>query len=628
MSSIWETGQEILELRSAYPEKFVAEEDIFQHMLPGDRIFIGTGCGVPQHLVDTMIKYVDSHSNLYENADPLQIWTLGVEPYTHEHFQKHFRHYCFFINQSIREAVNEGQADYTPVFLNQVPSLLRKRYFPVDIVLIQTSLPDHQGFLSLGISVDVMKAVLEKAPLVIAQVNSYMPRVHGETFIHASDVDFFLPFNEPLLEYKPEFPDDIASKIGQYVSRLVQDGDTIQVGFGSISNAILNNLFDKKDLGFHSELLNDGIVALMKRGVINNSRKTLNPGKSVAAFCLGTKDTYDYMHDNPAVELRTIDYTNDIHNIAGLNNMTAINSALEIDLTGQATSDSIGTFFYSGVGGHANFMRGAVLSPGGKAILVLQSTAKNGKVSRIVPCLQSGAGVTLTRGDIQYVVTEYGIAYLHGKNIRERAMSLIAIAHPNFRPWLIEEAKKHSYIYPDQVFIEGEYPEALETYRTTKSGLRIFFRPIKINDEPLIKDFFYSISDKNLYRRFLTVCKNMPHERLQESYLKINYGQDVVILAIIEEENRQMVVGIGEYSVYENLTTAELALVVRDDYQRQGIGGELLSYLTFLAGRQGILGFTGEALTENMPVFNLFAKSGFKIEKQRDGGIYSFLLSL
>jgi len=629
MNAIWKTGEQNLEeLRSSYPEKFVAEENAFRHMRAGDRIFVGTGCGEPQHLINVMLKHVDSHALLYKDAAPLQVWTLGVVPYKHEHFTKDFRHHCFFIGQSIREAVNEGQADYTPVFLNEVPALMRKRYFPVDIVLVQTSLPDHQGFLSLGISVDIMKAVLEKAPFVIAQVNSYMPRVHGETFIHADDIDYFLPFNEPLLEHMPTYPDSVARQIGQYVARLVRNGDTIQVGYGSIPDAILNNLYDKKDLGFHSELLSAGIVTLMKRGVINNSQKTLNPGKSVAAFCLGNKETYDYLHDNPAIEFKPIDYTNDIHNIAGIDNMTAINSALEIDLTGQATSDSIGNYFYSGIGGHANFMRGAVLSPGGKTILVLQSTAKHGKVSRIVPYLQRGAGITLTRGDIQYVITEYGTAYLHGKNIRERAMSLIAIAHPRFRPWLIEEAKKHSYIYHDQVFMQGEYLEALEICRTSKTGLRIFFRPVKINDEPLIKDFFYALSDESLYRRFISFSKDMPHERLQEYYLKINYTREMVVLAIIEEQNSEIVVGIGQYALNNNVMTAELALAVRDDYQRQGIGTELLSYLTFLAGRKGVLGFTGEALVENRPIFSLFTKSGFHIEKQRDGGIYSFLLPL
>ena len=280
--------------------------------------------------------------------------------------------------------------------------------------------------------------------------------------------------------------DEIAEKIGKYVARIVQDGDTIQVGYGSIPNAILSHLKDKKHLGVHTELLTDGIVELMQAGVIDNSRKDLNRGKTVAAFCMGKRETYQYLHDNPAIEFRQVNYTNNPTVLARQRNMTAINSALEIDLTGQATAESIGEIFYSGIGGQADFMRGAILSPGGKTILAIQSTAEDGKVSRIVPFLKEGAGVTLSRGDIHYVVTEYGIAYLHGKNIRERAMDLIAIAHPKFRAGLIEEAKRRHLIYKDQAYITGgggEYPEHLEAHRTTKSGFALFLRPVRMNDE-------------------------------------------------------------------------------------------------------------------------------------------------
>src|SRR5208337_5257323 len=259
--------------------------------------------------------------------------------------------------------------------------------------------------------------------------NSQMPRIHGDTFLRISDLDFVMHCDEPLLEFESHVPDEIGQKIGNYVSRIIQDGDTIQVGYGSIPNAILSHLGNKKNLGVHTELLTDGIVNLMKRGVIDNTRKDLNRDKTVAAFCMGKKETYEYINDNPSIEFRPVSYTNNPLNIARNRNVSAINSALEIDLTGQVTAESLGKLFYSGIGGQADFMRGAILSPGGKTILALQSTAENGEVSRIVPFLKEGAGVTLTRGDIHYVVTEYGIAYLHGKNIRERAMDLIAIAH-------------------------------------------------------------------------------------------------------------------------------------------------------------------------------------------------------
>jgi RimJ/RimL family protein N-acetyltransferase len=450
-----------------------------------------------------------------------------------------------------------------------------------------------------------------------------MPRVHGDTFIHIREVDFIVPHDEPLLEYKPTVLDELARQIGKYVARIVEDGDTIQIGYGSVPNAILANLQDKKHLGVHTELVSDGIVELIKSGVIDNTRKTLDRGKTVATFCMGTTETYEFINDNPSIEFRPIEYTNNPLNIARNENMTAINMALQIDLTGQATAESIGTLFYSGIGGQADFMRGAVLSPGGKTILVLPSTAENDQVSRILPSLQEGAGVTLTRGDIHYVITEYGIAYLHGKNVRERAMELTAIAHPKFRPQLIEEAKKLRLIYGDQAFIlgeGGEYPEELETYRTTGSGVEVLFRPVKISDEPLLKDFFYSLSDKSMYRRFISTRQDMPHERLQE-YVVIDYTKEISILAVVEDGEKEDIAGLGAYTIDEAAHTADIAFVVRDEYQNKGIGTELLAYLTQLAKRQGLLGFTAEVLVENQPMLHLFEKL-LDVKKTVDSGVW------
>jgi RimJ/RimL family protein N-acetyltransferase len=413
------------------------------------------------------------------------------------------------------------------------------------------------------------------------------------------------------------------------VSRLVEDGDTIQVGYGSIPNAILDNLSDKKHLGVHTELLGDGIVNLMKQGVIDNSRKTLNPGKTVACFCMGSKETYDFIHDNPMIEFRTVDYTNNPLVIARHDNMTAINTALQIDLTGQASAESIGKIFYSGIGGQADFMRGSVLAKNGKTILVIQSTAEEGTVSRIVPYIQEGAGVTLNRGDVLYVVTEYGIAYLHGKNIRERAMELISIAHPKFRPWLIEEAKKEGLIYKDQAFIpgkRGEYPEELENYRVTKENTNIFLRPVKISDEPLLKDFFYSLSDKSLYRRFISRRQDMPHERLQP-FVVIDYTKEMIILAVVEEDGKEKILGIGQYGIDEKSHTGEVAFAIRDQYHNKGIATEILAYLTYLAKRQGLLGFTAEVLVENKPMLRVFEKMGFDIQKRIRDGVYELKMA-
>ncbi len=623
------TDNNLESLKKRYPDKFVSESRVFGQIHPGNRIFIGTGCGEPQYLVGALINYVQSHPKSFVDAELLQVWTLGITPYLDEKFKDNFRHNFFFIGANTRDTINKGIADYSPVFLWQVPELFRKKFIPIDMAFIQTSMPDEHGYFSLGISVDIVKSAVENASLVVAQVNSYMPRVLGETFIHAKDINFIIPYNEPLLEFGFNVPDDIANRIGTYVSQIVQDGDTIQVGYGSLPNAILCQLSNKKNIGVHTELLSDGIVSLMKKGVINNSKKELNRWKTVAAFCMGKKETYEFLHDNPAIEFRPVNYTNNPALIARQKNMTAINSALEIDLSGQATAETIGRLFYSGIGGQADFMRGAILSQSGKTILVLQSTAKNGEVSRIVPFLNEGAKITLTPGDIHYVVTEYGIAYLHGKNLRERAMDLISIAHPGFRGWLIEAAKANNLIYRDQTFIKGikgEYPEALETYRTTNREFEILLRPVKISDEPLLKDFFYALSDDSMYRRFISTRTDMPHNRLQQ-FVAIDYTKEMIILAITGKEDKEMILGMAQYLIDTTSHTAEVAFVVRDDYQNNGIGTELLSYITYIAKKNGLHGFTAALLMENKHMLHLLENAGFNIEKKSEGGMYELKMS-
>jgi acyl-CoA hydrolase/GNAT superfamily N-acetyltransferase len=607
-----------------FPDKFAPEETAFQCIHRGDTIFIGSACAEPQYLVQGLIRYVQSNPKAFFDAEVLGIRTLGVAPYATEKFKENFRHNSFFIGDNTREAVNAGVADYTPIFLSEVPGLFYHGLDRIEVALIQTSPPDRHGYMSLGVSVDIVKAAVETAGCVIAQVNGRMPRVHGNAFIHIEQVDYIIPYDEPILEYHPGADTEIAQPIGKYVARLIEDGDTIQVGYGSIPNAIMANLADKKHLGIHTELLSDGIVELIKKGVIDNSRKKINRGKTVATFCMGTRDTYDFLDDNPSIEFRTIDYTNNPLVIARHENMVAINSALEIDLTGQVTAESIGRVFHSGVGGQADFMRGAVLARGGKSILTIQSTALKDTVSRIVPTLSQGAGATLVRGDVHYVVTEYGIAYLHGKNIRERAMALIAVAHPKFRLWLVEEAKKAGFIYADQMIMPGEkgrYPEELETYRKTKTGMDIFLRPIKMTDEPELKEFIHGLSDQSLYTRFISKRRDLPHERLQELVV-IDYTQEMAIVAVADgEEGKETFVGVGRYYIYPDRQSAEIAFAVRDDYQKKGIGQELLSYLTYLARRQGLLGFTADVLAGNEPMLHVFEKGGFETQRHTSAGV-------
>ncbi|RMF08682.1 MAG: acetyl-CoA hydrolase/transferase family protein, partial [Candidatus Neomarinimicrobiota bacterium] len=348
MKTASETHCHLDRFRTDWPAKFQPLDTIFSHIHRGDRIFIHTACGEPQFLVKSLVDYVERNPKSIFDTEVFHVWTLDVAPYTDPRYQRNFRYNSFFIGNMTREAVNRGLADYTPIFLSKVPGLFRDHLIPIDVALIQTSCPDRFGYMSLGISVDIVKAATENARLVVAQVNHNMPRVHGDGFLHIRDVDFLVPHDEPILEYSDTADDEIADRIGRYVASLVEDGDTIQVGYGSLPNVILRHLNRKKHLGVHTELLGDGLIELIQLGVVDNSLKTLNPGKTVASFCMGSQATYAYLHDNPGIEFKTVDYTNDPRIIAQHDHMTAINSALEIDLTGQATAESLGEFFYSG----------------------------------------------------------------------------------------------------------------------------------------------------------------------------------------------------------------------------------------------------------------------------------------
>lgn len=614
--------------KKRYPEKFIPEKNLFGYIHRGNSIFVGTACGEPQHLLGSLIHYVENASHTIYGTQIIHVWTLGVAPYAKKKFKINFRHNSFFISDSSRQSVNEGLADYTPTFLSEIPSLFRRGIITIDVALVQVSLPDEDGFMSLGVSVDIVKSAVEQARLVIAQVNSHMPRVRGDALVNIRDIDFIVPFDEPILEYNPDPPGETTEKIGTYVSRIVQDGDTIQVGYGTMPNAILTHLSGKRDLGVHTELLSDGIIDLMKKGVVTNAKKTLDRKKTVASFCMGSRDTYKFLNDNPAFDFRPIDYTNSLFVIGRQANMTAINSALEIDLTGQATAESIGEIFYSGVGGQADFMRGSALAPGGKSILAMRSSSVDEAHSRIVPSLSPGASATLIRGDVHYVVTEYGTAYLHGKNIRERAMSLISIAHPKFRPWLIEKARERGLIYRDQAFIPGTagvYPERLETYRITKTGIPLFLRPVKISDEKIIKSFLYSLSDKSIHTRFFTKMVHMPHNLLQK-YVIIDYTKEMLIFAIVERQGVEEIVGMGQYIIDADRHMADTSFLVGDTWQNRGIGIVLIEYLTELAKRDGLLGFSATVLAENRAMLRLFERMNFQMEIQISASVYDLTM--
>ena len=604
--------------RRSYDEKKYGLEEALGFIKTGDHIFIGSACGEPQYLVKGLVEKAD---HLADN-EILHVHTLGVAPYAKPRYSDKFRLNAFFVGINTRQAVAEGRADYTPVFLSELPRLISRGMIPIDVALIQVTPPDEHGFCSLGVSVEITKTAAEKAKLVIAQVNRQMPRVLGDSFIHVNDIDIIVEHDEPILELPRPEKDIVSERIARYVADLVDDESTLQIGIGSIPDSVLDALMDKKDLGIHTELLTEGVVDLVEEGVVTCAKKTINRGKIIASFAMGTRRLYDFIDNNPMVEFYESDYVNNPVVIGQHEKMVAINQALEIDLTGQVCADSLGYRFYSGLGGQADFMRGAMLSKGGKAITVIPSTAKNGKISRIRSLLSSGAGVVLTRGDVDYVVTEYGVASLRGKTIKERALSLINIAHPKFRNDLLEWAKQHHYVPPEVLpFPEIEYPEELKRNVVLKDGSKVLLRPIKPSDATMKQDLFYSLSKETVAKRYLGSLKAMPLKRIWP-YVVVDYDNEMVIVGTVQEDGNESIIAIGSYSRVPDTNLAEVALVVRDDWQNKGLGTILFNYLCEIAKKCGLDGFIAWMLADNRRMMHILKKSGYPMRYRIEGDLY------
>jgi acyl-CoA hydrolase len=410
----------------------VTPEEAVSLIRSGDHLFLHGGCAVAVPLEAA----VAVHARTLSDVVVYQMHKEGEEPLLDPALDGHVRVVSMFCGSKARAAVNAGRADFMPVFLSEIPHLIRHRAIPVDIAVVQLSTPDAHGWCSLGTSVDVAHQAVASARVVVAEINAQMPRTLGDSLIHVDDLDAFILSDRPLIELKPRPLDDVSLAIGRHIADLVEDGATLQVGIGAIPDAALAAMGDKQELGVHTEMFSDGLVDLIRRGVVTNTRKALAPGRSVTSFVIGTRKTYDFVHNNPSVTFHPSDVVNDTSLIRQHARMTAINCAIEVDLTGQVCADSLGETIYSGIGGQMDFIRGAAIAPSGKAIIALPSTAKGGAVSRIAPTLARGAGVVTTRGHVQYVVTEHGVAQLMGKTLRERAEALLAIAHPDHRPEL------------------------------------------------------------------------------------------------------------------------------------------------------------------------------------------------
>jgi acyl-CoA hydrolase len=407
----------------------------------GECVYIHPGCAEPEQLVKAMV----ARSGELRDVKVIHILTRGTADYVLPEMAQSFRHVALFSGANVREAINEGRADIVPIFLSEIETLFSSGALPIDVALIHVSPPDEHGFCSFGVGVDTTKTAAECARTVIAQINPKMPRTLGDSFIHLNKIQHVVEVTDDILEYPMGEISDIAMRIGRHIADLIDDGSTLQLGIGEIPDAVLNYLTEKRHLGIHSEMVSDGVIDLIESGIITNEKKTLHPGKILAGFVLGTQRLFDFINNNPIFEFHPSQYINDPFVISHNDRQVAINSAIEVDLTGQICADSIGYSFFSGIGGQVDFVRGSARSKGGKPIIALRSTAVNDTLSRIVPHLKEGAGVVTSRGDVHYVVTEFGVAYLHGKAVRERCRALIGIAHPKFRDELERQARERNY---------------------------------------------------------------------------------------------------------------------------------------------------------------------------------------
>jgi acyl-CoA hydrolase/GNAT superfamily N-acetyltransferase len=608
------TNHEVLKER--YPQKVTSAREAVLAVQPGQRVFIGTGCATPK----TLLAALENSPNPPPDVELVHFITTNAM--AHDEDGKaltKYRHRSFFVSSDVRAAVKQGLVEYVPIQISRVPELMRIGSLPIDVALIQVSPPDAYGYVSLGVSVDIIPAAVAAAKWVIAEVNPAMPRTQGDTTLHVRDIDKLVPVHTPVTEYIHQpATEQVVHQIAKYIAGIIDDGSTLQIGLGRIPNEALRYLADRRDLGIHSDVITDAILPLLEKGILTGREKSQLKNKVVASFVLGSRALFDIMDANPLFALHPMSWVANEEVIAAQHKMVSISQAFSIDLTGQVCADQFEGQLYGGLGAQVDFIRGAARSPGGKPIVCMTSTTDDGAKSRIRAMLAPGEAATLARSDVHYVVTEFGIAYLYGKSIRERALSLIAVAHPDFRNALLDEAKQLGYLEAS-CSIKSAFPYPVEDERKLelRNGKSVTIRPATVSDAAGVKSLFYGLPSGDRYTRFFRQVKALSSAEVQK-LCNLDYKLAVAFVAVQGERENEQVVGHASYFVNPSTNLAETAFMVDSKWQGSGLGGSMQRRLVEHAKGRGLRGFEAEILPENTKMIKLARSCCDNVSVQRD----------
>jgi acyl-CoA hydrolase/GNAT superfamily N-acetyltransferase len=602
-----------------HQSRIVSAAEAVSLVQAGHQVYLGSACATPRLLVEAL----ENLASPPPDVTLLHFFNYGAIPHQGNEARTRYRHKCFHVGSDERAAVAQWQAEYIPISLSQVPGLVENGRIPIDVALVQASPPDEFGYASLGVSVDVTVSMVLHARHVIAEINPNMPRTMGDSLVHISRFDAMVWNNTPVIEPQVTPANEVVEQIARNIASIIEDRSTLQIGLGRLPQEALKYLMDRRDLGIHSDLITDAIVPLVEKGVVNGQEKGHYKGMIVASYCMGTRKLYDLIDRNPFFSFQAIDRVSNIHVISQQHKMVSVSQACSVDLTGQICSDQFEGQFCGGVSTQPEFIRGAAQSPGGKPIICLQSVTDSGtddgKTSRIRPLLLGGEGVTIARSDVHYVITEYGVAYLFGKSIRERALALIQIAHPEFRPWLLDEAKKLGYVGPEQSLrSQDEYPVEEERRLTLRNQKTVLIRPTRKSDAAALQSFFQRMIKEDRYTRTFWRLNQLCDNEAQR-LCNVDQDSEVAFLVVSGSGENETLIGSACYFVNASTNMAEVAYMVSPEWQGVGIGKALQLRLMEHAKARGLRGFSAEIQTYNANMINLAKQACDNITIARHG---------